>query len=440
MSSAVALHCISLGCPKNRVDSERLLGRLGETVRVVADPAEADVVFINTCGFIEPAVRESVRCVLETIQRLGEGNAAPAARPVLAVAGCLVARYGERDLAQDLPEVDLWLNLPDMADWPERVAQAVQARRGKAPRLREHRLLSTGASAYLKISEGCDHGCSFCTIPSIRGRLVSRAPEDLLLEARSLLDQGARELVLVGQDITSYGKDLRLAEALPRLLEGLLSLDGLDWLRLMYCYPAGVTRDLLAFVARSGPKLLPYFDIPLQHAHPKVLRRMGRPFAGDPRRVVDLVREHLPQAALRTSLIVGFPGEGDAEFQALREFVLATRFRHLGAFAYCAEEGTPAAAMPGQVPRKERERRRQEIMRLQAEISQEILEAHVGETLDVLVERASPEWPGLHLGRAWFQAPEVDGLVYVSGPGVVPGALVPARVEEAKEHDLVALA
>ncbi|AGW12573.1 30S ribosomal protein S12 methylthiotransferase RimO [Megalodesulfovibrio gigas] len=436
-SRPLLVHMTSLGCPKNRVDSERLLGRLGETVTATEDMAAADLVCINTCGFIEPAVEESLRCIIEAAQVLAEVEP----RPLFAVAGCLVGRYGQAQLAPDLPEVDLWLDLKEMDRWPALVAQALARRTATPPPvLREHRRLSTAPTAYLKISEGCNHGCSFCTIPSIRGRLSSRSPEELVHEARAMLAQGARELVIVGQDVTAYGKDAGLAYGLPDLLARLLELPGLDWLRLMYLYPAGITRELLGFIASAGPRLLPYFDMPLQHAHPAVLKAMGRPFAQDPRRVVDSIRAVLPQAALRTSLIVGFPGEGEAEFQALQDFVENTRFQHLGVFAYCAEEGTPAAELPGQVPPAEREARREILMARQKEISRELLETHVGEEMDVLVEAVSPEWPGLHLGRVWLQAPEVDGVTYVSGEGVQPGAMVRARIEDAKEYDLVALA
>lgn len=431
------VHMTSLGCPKNRVDSERLLGRLGEQAVPTEDMAAADLVFINTCGFIEPAVEESLRCIIEAAEVISEVEP----RPLFAVAGCLVGRYGQAQLAPDLPEVDVWLDLAAMDQWPALVAQALTRRAAApVPELREYRRLSTAPAAYLKISEGCNHGCSFCTIPSIRGRLASRAPEELLHEARAMLAQGARELVIVGQDVTAYGKDVGLAYGLPDLLSRLLELSGLDWLRLMYLYPAGINKELLGFMASAGPTLLPYFDMPLQHAHPAVLKAMGRPFAQDPRRVVDAIRTVLPQAALRTSLIVGFPGEGASEFAALQTFVEETRFQHLGVFAYCAEEGTPAAEMPGQVPPAEREARRETLMALQREISHDLLEAHVGEEMDVLVEAASPEWPGLHLGRVWLQAPEVDGVTYVSGDGVQPGAMVRARIEEAKEYDLVALA
>ena len=303
------------------------------------------------------------------------------------------------------------------------------------------RLLSTGPSyAWLKVGEGCRHKCAFCTIPSIRGPLRSVPAADLREEARGLLAGGVRELVLVAQDLTSWGSDFDTPQSLPHLLDELLPLDRLTWLRLLYLYPSGVTPELLRYMREAGPQLLPYFDIPLQHAHPEVLTRMGRPFANDPRRVVDRVREALPEAALRTTFIVGYPGETEEHFQALCRFVEETRFRHLGVFAYQAEEGTPAAAMPDQVPMEVREERRATLMEIQAEISERQLQEAVGQTMPVLVDAPHDEWPGLHVGRVWFQAPEVDGITYVSGLGVAPGALVQGDIVESSTYDLTALA
>jgi tRNA-2-methylthio-N6-dimethylallyladenosine synthase/ribosomal protein S12 methylthiotransferase len=303
--------------------------------------------------------------------------------------------------------------------------------------------LSTGPSyAWLKINDGCRHNCTFCTIPAIRGALRSSPLEELAREARDLLDQGVRELVLVAQDVTAWGTDLGKRGGLAALLERLLRLEGLAWLRLLYLYPAGMTPRFLDFMREtaSEERLLPYFDIPLQHAHPEILAKMGRPFARDPRRVVDAVRAKLPEAALRTSLIAGFPGEEERHFTALRDFVREARFDHLGVFSYRAEEGTPAADMPGRVPDAIKEERRAELMRLQAEISAEKLETLVGSRMRVLVDAVHPEWPGLHTGRVWRQAPEIDGLTYVSGPGVRPGAMVEAEIVETREYDLNALA
>jgi tRNA-2-methylthio-N6-dimethylallyladenosine synthase/ribosomal protein S12 methylthiotransferase len=429
---SIAVYAVSLGCPKNRVDTERALGSLGP-VRMVEHPGRAHLVFINTCGFILPAVEESVRTVLELIAR----RKLLKRRPVLAVAGCMVGRYGAKALAKDLPEVDLWLDNRELANWPAMLARVLLQEQA-AP----GRLLSTGPSyAWLKVSDGCRHNCAFCTIPAIRGEQRSDSSVALVREARNLLDQGVRELVLVAQDLTAWGRDIGERGGLAALLERMLQLEGLGWLRLLYLYPAGITPRFLAFMEEhaSEERLLPYFDIPLQHAHPEILAKMGRPFARDPRRVVDALRARLPDAALRTSLITGFPGEEERHFAALRQFVREARFDHLGVFSYRAEEGTPAADMPGQIPETVKEARRADIMRLQAEISAEKLETLAGRRMRVLVDAAHPEWPGLHMGRVWRQAPEIDGVTYVSGPGVRPGAMVDADIVETQEYDLSAL-
>lgn len=427
---------LSLGCPKNRVDSERLLGSLGVDVQQVPRPSLAQLVFINTCGFIEPAVRESVRAVVDAVEDLHHCRR----KPLLAVAGCLVGRYGQEVLARELPEVDIWLPTAQLPQWPKLVAKALALPEPSAGVPGGGRLLSTGpAYAWLKIGEGCDHHCAFCTIPSIRGPLRSLPTSAVVEEARCLLAQGVRELALVAQDVTSWGRDLGLRDGLPTLLEALAGLEGLLWLRLLYLYPSGITETLLQAMAALGP-VLPYLDIPLQHAHPTVLQRMGRPFAADPRRVVARVRQALPQAALRTTFIVGYPGETEAQFAELCRFVEEVRFQHVGVFVYAAEEGTAAAALPDQIPEEIKERRRATLMELQADISAELLDAFVGTRQDVLVEAPHPEWPGLHTGRVWFQAPEVDGITYVSGEGVVPGAVVSCHIAEHTDYDLSALA
>lgn len=431
----IRVHTISLGCPKNRVDTERMLGALGEGLVPAEGAADADLVLVNTCGFIRPAVEESVDTILAVIR---EAEAAPK-RPVIAVAGCLVSRYGQPDLAADLPEVDLWLSTRELDQWPARVAQALGVKNLDA--IGPRRLSTAPGYAYLKVSEGCSHKCAFCTIPSIRGKHVSRSLDDLEREARLLVTQGGvPELVLVGQDVTSYGRDLDLKDGLKHLLDRLMPIKGLKWLRLMYLYPAGLTDGLLKHLAGLGRPLLPYFDIPLQHAHPEILAAMGRPFAQDPNLVVDRVRHHFPQAALRTSLIVGFPGETDTHYKTLRQFVERSRFANLGVFPYHQEEGTRAAELPGQVPQGTKTRRRNALMKLQETISREALAELVGTRQEVLVEEPSPEWPGLHTGRVWFQAPEVDGVTYVSGPKVAPGRMVMADIEQAQSYDLVALA
>lgn len=431
----LTVYSVSLGCPKNRVDTEHLLGSLGLAVQPVEHIGRARVVLINTCGFIQPAVEESVRTIVDAVRHVGRLKR----RPLVVVAGCMVGRYGVPDLAAELPEVDLWLPNDCLADWPRLVCEKLQQGSPMAGRL-----LSTGPSyAWLKISDGCRHACSFCTIPSIRGKHRSTPAATLVAEARQVLDTGVKELVLVAQDVTAWGEDLPteggVQPTLVRLLEGLLPLRGLERLRLLYMYPSGITPELLHFMQGAGPAMLPYFDVPVQHSHSDILSRMGRPFARNPRVVLDKIREALPDAALRTSLIVGFPGETEAHFAHLESFVQETRFTNLGVFAYRPEEGTPAATMPDQVTDAVKEWRRDSIMEQQCDISAELLSRYDGQNLSILVDAPHPEWPGLHVGRAWFQAPEIDGITYISGPGVEPGALVNADVVETKDYDLTAL-
>ncbi|MDR1242775.1 MAG: 30S ribosomal protein S12 methylthiotransferase RimO [Deltaproteobacteria bacterium] len=454
------IYPVSLGCPKNRVDTERFLGSLGLEARLVKRVGSAGLVFVNTCGFIDSAVRESIRTILELgaeIQSLPAGK-----RPLLAVAGCLVGRYGEKQLAKDLPEVDLWLPTKTLASWPFILraflekklkdcsgSAAAEKTAGNPARLSAHkgadRLLSTAPSyAWLKISEGCGRRCSFCVIPRIRGPLRSELPEQITREAVKILERGVSELVLIAQDLTAWGRDLPGAPSrehnLMRLLERLFPLAGLKRLRLMYLYPAGLTGTLLKFLSEAPSVFVPYFDVPLQHADAGILKAMGRPFAGSPFKVLERIRKYFLQAALRTSLITGFPGESASAFAVLRQFVTEAKFQNLGVFAFEPEEGSKAALMPGQVPERTRAERRDILMQIQAGISEALLLEQQGRELEILIDRPSAEWPGLFVGRAWFQAPEVDGVTYVSGENVQPGSLVKAVINETYTYDLNGLA
>ncbi len=429
------LYSVSLGCPKNRVDTEHLLGSLALEMISTPHLGRAQLIFVNTCGFIMPAIEESVRTLVEIINHISTLKR----KPLLVVAGCLVGRFGAETLAKDLPEVDLWLANATLDTWPQQVASALQL---DTNAVQPGRLLSTPKSyAWLKVSDGCRHTCSFCTIPSIRGKHRSVPAEKLVQEAQNILGQGVKELVLVAQDVSSWGEDLAGNNSLRHLLEKLLPLKGLEWLRVMYLYPSGMTDDFLSFVQEviKDGKLLPYFDIPMQHAHEDILKRMGRPFAKDPRQVVDRVRSYVPQAALRTSFIVGFPGEKEEHFQNLQEFIIQTRLHHVGVFTYAPEEGTKAATMSEQVEEAIKEERKKMLMEIQADISSEILEQEVGQEQHVLVDSIHDEWPGLHTGRVWFQAPEVDGVTYISGSNVQVGKMVQASIVESTEYDLNAL-
>lgn len=428
--TSLAVWSVSLGCPKNRVDTEHLLGSLGCRIRFVKQKGQAQLIFINTCAFIEPAVRESVQTILEIVRDLKRLKK----RPFLAVGGCLVGRYGTTELAREIPEVDLWLASRDLSLWPEILSRALFGR----DQSQSGRLLSTGPSyAWLKISEGCQHQCAFCTIPKIRGKLSSSAQATLIAEADHLLAMGVREIDLVAQDVTAYGQDN--GEHLKDLITELCRRPSLLWLRLLYLYPTGLDENFLHFVKDTGSPLLPYFDIPLQHAHPEILSRMGRPFAQDVARTVERVRRILPDAVIRTTFIVGFPGETDAHFATLCRFVEDMRFSHVGVFAYAREEGTVAYDYPEQVPEDIALARRDELMAIQRSVSQDLLSGMIGQRQQVLVDSVNDEWPGLHNGRVWFQAPEVDGQTYISGPGVAPGKVVEADIVESADYDLTAL-
>ncbi len=426
-------YSVSLGCPKNRVDTEHLLGSLAIKLEPTPHLGRAQLIFVNTCGFILPAVEESVRTIVEIIHHLSRLKR----RPLLVVGGCLVGRYGIESLAKDLPEVDLWLANSSIPTWP---LQLVRALGFKEDLIQTKRLLSTPKSyAWLKVSDGCRHACSFCTIPSIRGRHRSIPAKTLVNEAKELLAQGVKELVLVAQDVSAWGEDFNLN--LRHLLEELLPLQGLRWLRLMYLYPAGLTDDLLSFMqeaTQNGP-LLPYFDIPLQHAHEDILKRMGRPFTKNPYQVVERVRQAIPRAVLRSSFIVGFPGEEEKHFKALESFILQCRLHHVGVFSFSPEEGTKAALMPEQIKDGIKEERREHLMNLQHEISEEIIAEEVNKDHFVLVDQEHGEWPGLYVGRVWFQAPEVDGITYISGPNVSIGNMVQGQVVESSNYDLTVL-
>ncbi len=408
-----------------------MLGAMLTSIEPVDTPEQADVILINTCGFIEPAIQESIQTILETADAIAD----MAPRPRLVVTGCLVMRY-QQELLQELPEVDLFVTIPDQHQLPAMLSRmlhrTIPGEKGRA-------LSTSPGYGYLKISEGCNNTCRFCTIPSLRGPLVSQPVDRVIDEARRLLAQGVQELVVIAQDVTAYGRDLGMQHGLETLLQGLLPLDGLTWLRLMYLYPAGLTDQRLAFLARCGPPLLPYLDIPFQHSHPEILRAMGRPFMHDTRKTVVRIRSHLPQAAIRTTMIVGYPGETEDHFEHLVQTVQELRFTHLGVFTFFPEEGTPAATMPGQVDEDVKAARKARLMEIQAQISEEHLAAYEDTLQPVLVDAPSPEWDGLFTGRTWPQAPEVDGVTYVSGPGVQSGRLVQARIHEATTYDLVGL-
>lgn len=437
------VHLVSLGCPKNRVDSEVMVGKLQRgPFTLVDDPAEADVIVVNTCSFIRPATEESVETVLDLARFKTDG-----ACKKLVVTGCMVQRYGS-SLEAELPEVDHFLGTGDY----HRIDEILRARDAEAPKtlasvpeyLHDDTTPRVNSwaphSAWLKLSEGCDHTCSFCIIPQLRGRMRSRTVPSLVAEARRLVEGGVVELNLVSQDSTAYGRDLADGTDLGVLLRALARVDGLRWLRLHYVYPHGVPESALRAIAEEE-KVVKYLDIPLQHASGRMLKAMRRGVtrAGQ-EKILARIRALVPDIALRTTFIVGFPGETDEDFRELADFVEAERFDRVGVFTYFQEDGTPAAALGEQVPEKVKKARQKELMQLQAKISKARLRALVGTETTVLVDGTSKESEFVWVGRLPTQAPEVDGQVYLTEApdDLRPGQLRRVRIRKATAHDLVA--
>ncbi|MYB20469.1 MAG: 30S ribosomal protein S12 methylthiotransferase RimO [Holophagales bacterium] len=408
---------VSLGCAKNHVDSEVMLGVLGsQGFELVADLDRADTVIVNTCGFIDEAREESIDAILDAAARKADG--AGPVRQVL-VAGCMANRYG-RELATEIPEIDGFVDLDSL----RQVGALVQLGGAPAPEPaashlvfdhRDSRLLTTGGYAYLKVAEGCNNPCTFCAIPVWRGRLRSRPVESLVHEARDLVERGARELVLVAQDTTRYGEDLGYGRhGLLRLVEALLAETDADWIRFLYAYPTTLDESLLRLMA-SEPRVASYLDMPLQHSDREVLRAMRRGGSADRyRRIFERARELDPEMSLRTTFIVGFPGEDEAAFERLLGFVSEVRFDHLGAFVYSPENDTPSASLPDQVPRRIAEERKARLLELQRCIALERRGRLVGRTLPMLIEGPCEETEHLLQARHQGLAPEVDGRILIN--------------------------
>jgi ribosomal protein S12 methylthiotransferase len=425
---------ISLGCAKNLVDSEHILGWLREkNYFLVGGLEEADIAVINTCGFLhQSAVEEAIRTILEVSERKRKGQLRK-----LYVVGCFVQRYGYK-LRKEMPEVDGWAGPGEI----HRITELLQERRRKVPAFlinrptflpdhRTPRVQSTPpSSAYLKIAEGCSHRCSFCIIPQLRGPLRSRSLESLVEETVQMAERGVQEVNLIAQDTTMYGRDLRGGYRLEDLVERLIQVRGISWLRILYCHPERITDRLLELMESPSP-LCPYLDIPVQHVDPGILRAMGRGMdEARVRKLIDKIRSKNERISLRTTVMVGFPGETEAAFKRLVGFVKDADFDHLGAFVFSPEKGTAAGRMKNPVKKALAERRRDRIMRLQATISRKKNEARIGQVYPVLVEEA-------RAGRTAFMAPEVDGQVLIRGGGAEVGRIVLVKITGAETYDLV---
>ena len=436
---------VSLGCPKNLVDSERMLGKLSQDgYTLVPDADGADVVVVNTCGFIEPARQESLSVIREMLELKKQGRVGS-----VVVAGCLAERKKE-DLLTEVPEVDHIVGVFGREEITLVVDRALAQRSEQRSLFRPApvRALEDTARlritprhyAYLKISEGCDRLCTFCAIPGMRGKHVTKPIEEVLREARELAADGVRELIVVAQDTTYYGYDLYGRVRLAELLCELEQVDGLEWIRILYAYPIHFTDELVKTLAGST-KIVPYLDLPLQHVNDRVLRRMQRKVnrAGI-ERLLGKLRSAVPNLALRTTFIVGFPGETDAEFEELVEFVGATRFERAGVFPYSYEPGTPATRLQGHLPEDVKLERQRRLMEVQQEVAFDWSRRQVGRELQVLIDGPDPEVPNHALARSYADAPDIDGVVRVKGKGLRSGDFVRVRVTGADGYDLAARA
>ena len=432
---------VSLGCPKNLVDSEVMLGIIrAKQLEVTNNPAEADLIIVNTCGFIESAKEESI----STILQMGEYKAQGSCK-YLIMTGCLGQRYAD-ELFESMPEVDAIVGTDSFTDIGWVIDQVMQGKRLKHLEKRESknvavlpRMLTTPSyMAYLKIAEGCDNCCSYCIIPQLRGPYTSRPYEEVMAEAKELAEQGTKEIIVVAQDTTRYGEDLYGKLLLPQLLRDLNKLEGIKWIRVMYLYPNNFTDELIDAIAECD-KVCKYIDIPLQHASDRLLKSMNRyDTRAEVEALLTKLRERIPGITIRTTFIVGFPGETDEDFAELLDFVEKQRFENAGVFQYSQEEGTVAGAMENQIDPEIKENRYHELMALQAGISEEIHQEREDVELDVLVEGFDEENPQLAVGRSQHEAPDIDGNIFIENAGALEvGQMVRVRILQGFTYEMV---
>lgn len=429
---------ISLGCSKNQVDSEIMLGLLDdEGYSIVNNSEDADIIIVNTCGFIEPAKEESIETIFEQSLYKKNGRCKK-----LIVTGCLSQRYGQI-LKKEIPEIDCLLGVENYTDIiraikePDTEIAANSKEQWGLLESNPNRILTTmPGSAFLKIAEGCDNHCTYCVIPSIRGRHISRSLESLLKEAQNLADNGVKELVLISQDITKYGGDLSSDVDLVKLLEELVKIGGIRWIRLLYLYPDGIDDRLLELIKKEK-KICKYLDIPFQHISDSVLRAMNRKSSQlDIKNLLSKIREYMPDITIRSTFITGFPGESQEDFEELKSFIDAYSFNFSGIFSYSKEEGTIASELPNQIDDDLKEKRRGELMLIQQKQTRKQNLKLLNKTMDVLIQ--NDEEDGFYIGRSEGQAPSVDGLVYVySDSKLKPGDFVKVKIKKAYNYDLV---
>ena len=430
---------VSLGCPKNTVDSERVLGDLVTSgYDLTPDEEDAEIIIVNTCGFIESAKKESIDAILEMAQKKIDGKCQK-----LIVTGCLAERHTQ-ELLDEIPEIDHMLgvgqypqlkNILEEGDFDSRNHVATPAEYYESY---TDRLLTTAFyTAYLKIAEGCSNRCAFCIIPKMRGPMRSRSPESILAEAENLAQRGVKEFNIISQDTTMYGFDLAMKDGLARLLKGMANIDGVEWMRLLYCYPTFLNSDVIDYIA-SEEKVCRYIDVPLQHTHDEMLKSMKRQETeGGVRKMIDELRLKIPEIALRTTFITGFPGETDEHFKHMLRFICEMQFDHVGIFTYSDEEGTTAFDYPGRVPEEVKEERKNILMEFQKEIALRKNQEKVGQFESVLVEGFDAQENYIMTGRLASQAPDIDGQVILEKCEAEPGEIIPVRITAAADYDLV---
>ena len=447
------LGLISLGCPKNLVDSEVMLGIIEKYhIEITNDPEAAEIIIVNTCGFIESAKQESIDTILSMSAYKTEGCCR-----YLIVTGCLAQRYAQ-ELFQDMPEIDAIVGTnvyKDIAQVIERVMQGqrvlhlsetdfekinLEGLQGNERNLPDPRKLTTPSyMAYLKIAEGCDNFCSFCAIPLIRGRYTSKPYEQVMAEARELVERGVKELIVIAQDTTRYGQDLYGKLRLAELLHDLNALPGLKWIRVLYSYPNTFTDELIEAYA-TLPKVCHYVDLPLQHASDRLLHAMRRrDKLSETKKLLKKLRERIPDIVIRTTFIVGFPGETEEDFAILKEFVTEQKFENAGVFQYSQEENTVAATLPEQIPEETKQERYDELMAIQAGISEDVHRSMEDRELEVVVEGYESEEDNLVAARSYREAPDIDGSIFVeNAPGLNPGDFIRVRIEQGFAYEVVA--
>ncbi|MGG7175973.1 30S ribosomal protein S12 methylthiotransferase RimO [Clostridium paraputrificum] len=428
---------VSLGCDKNRVDSEIILGTMSKEYEITNNAKEADIIIVNTCGFIEKAKQESIDTILEMAKYKQDHNC-----KLLIATGCLTQRYG-KELTELMPEIDIMLGVNDytkidklIREYIQKEKKALEVNYSDANINEGERVLTTAShTAYIRIAEGCDNFCTYCIIPKIRGRFRSREMESIIKEATSLRDKGVKEIILVAQDSTMYGSDIYGEKKLHILLKELAKIEGIEWIRVLYCYPEEITEELVDEIA-TNEKVVKYLDLPIQHISSRILKLMGRKTnKEDILKKIDLLRSKVKGITLRTSLIVGFPGESEEDFNELKEFLREYKIDKVGVFKYSQEEGTPAATMNNQIPEEVKDKREEAAMLVQMEVSKEINELKINNIYDILVEGYNGEY---YYGRNYEMVPEIDGNVFFeSSQEIKTGTIVKVKITDCTDYDLV---